>query len=468
MSGPPCSDPPIQSEPRRHLPPPGRERPNSTDGLSRGTSCSVGEPALLNDELLMTEFSMLFSASHMDVLHCDFPTVLQYSKQHAIQLESWTHQDLRSLIVFHLVMGMCAFGKGVTCTAVTGKTNQSCLMDMFVKLIVAHCQSSSFTSDAVRFICNVIGLRVPTGLLANDSVHILVSAHEALCARSLTTFDLLDFLTSIHNSSQHNLLFWCLGHGIYCKAFWTLAVIKDTLITHIIQNDCSSCWFSSPDHGHAPGCACLFCDDVALQIRPSHPNADHTAFFLSLTCLSPGVHASTLKSILDIARGYPHVVGRALFVQEELKAHIYSIHKGKLVYQSVLQGLLKNECQLTELNHAANLWPLLTKQPLHAWIKDLFETQIIANSTFSITCASCSVRYMSQGLTRVPLSDIDLAILEMPDGWVPLRLDRSQHGPLMNLLLDKNGVFNVRNDAIELTLCTHCCCMYCSCTNSPN
>ena len=365
-------------------------------------------------------------------------------------------------------MGMCAFGKGVACTAVTGKTNQSCLMDTFVKLIVAHCQSGSFTSDAVRFICNAIGLRVPTGLPANDSVHILVSAYEVLRAWSLTTFDLLDFLTLIHNSSQHNLLFWCSGHGIYCKAFWTLAVIKDTLITHVIQNDCSSCWFSSPDHSHAPGHACLFCDDVALQIRPSHPNVDHTAFFLSLTCLSPGVHASTLKSILDIARGYPHVVGRASFVWEELKAHIYSICKGKLVYQSILRGLLKNECQLTELNCAANLWPLLTKQPLHARIEDLFETQIIANSTFSITCASCSVRYMSRGLTHVPLSDINLAILEMPDGWVPLHSDRSQHGPLVNLLLDKNGVFNVRNDAIELTLCTDCCCTYCSCTNSPN
>lgn len=110
------------------------------------------------------------------------------------------------------------------------------------------------------------------------------------------------------------------------------------------------------------------------------------------------------------------------------------------------------------MNHAANLWPPHVEQNLQDRIKVLFEEQIIANSTFSNTCTSCSVHYSLGSSCHVPLCELDLAILERPDEWAHVHTDRAVNGPLANLLLDNSGVFHVANDSIKLSLCKDCFC----------
>ena len=444
---------------RRCLSPPPTVLSNRADYTACGAGISIGDPVLLNDEPLMAEFTTLFSPSPLDVLHCDFPTLLQYIDRHAIKHESWTHQDMRSLIAFHLAMGMCAFGKGIACKAVAAKHNQSHLMDRFIEVIVALRERGVITSDVMRFISNAVGLRVPVGHSVHDCVQFLVSAHGVLQAQHVATFDLIHFLTTIHRCSRHVLLHWCSGHGIYCKSFWTLPVLKQTVIRHIVRMDCCSAEFSCHDPcssfiGDGPS----FCEDVGMQIRPSLPDADRTAFLLSLACLDPDVHASTLRFILDITTGHSYPDGSVFLLRDVLRAHIYSLRMGKSVYQSVLRGLLKNNRRITELNRAANLWPHLAEQTLQDKVKVLFEEQIIANSTFSLTCTSCSIHYTSRAFSRVPLCELDLAILEIPDGWAHVRTDSAPDGPLANLLLNNKGVFHGANDAIELSLCKDCHC----------
>ena len=116
-------------------------------------------------------------------------------------------------------------------------------------------------------------------------------------------------------------------------------MLKQTLIRHVVEIACDVLACS----GDVPS----FCELVCLQIRPSFPDTDQTAFVLSLACLNPAMHASTLKCVLDIMTGHSHLNGSTSPMWDKLKSYIYSIHKGKSVYQSVLHGLLKSNSKLS-------------------------------------------------------------------------------------------------------------------------
>jgi hypothetical protein len=436
--------------------------PSAVSGRPEGLKChgqaaGNGNPHLLNDDPLMSEFMILFSLSHSGLLHCDFPTLIQFATRHGIIQNSWTHQELRPLIVFHIMMGMCAFEKGIGCKALASGHHHSQLRECAVELLTVLCERGLVATNVLRFICNAVGLRMPPGQSLHDSVQLLVSSHTAFKARPSPSFDLLDFLCTFNNTCRHALLVWCSGHGIYCKALGPLAAIRWTLIEHVVRRDC--CSHGSSRHEHSSPLEIFipsFCDDVLLQIRPSLPDADLMAFVLSLACLSPDVHTTVLKCIIESIPGLsPHGDTRT-FLRDQLKLYVYGLRKGMSVYQTVLRSLFKNNGQFTELNRAANLWPHHAEQEIHERIKASFEAQLLANASFSLTCASCSVHYTSRGFTHTSASELDLAILEKLDDWAHVRPDCQFDGPLARLLLDHKGVFIGADEGVELSLCNDC------------
>jgi hypothetical protein len=165
-----------------------------------GTS-SDGAHTLSNGELLMAEFTTLFSPSDTDVFHCDYPTVGYYLDQHGIDCRSRTLHEMRCLVCFHIAMGMCAFGKGHACKLLTINSDQPHLMDRFLVHIQTFCEARLFTVNELRFICNAIRLKLPTAHSLDQSALLLASAYRAFQARPIATFDLLDFLSTFHNTS---------------------------------------------------------------------------------------------------------------------------------------------------------------------------------------------------------------------------------------------------------------------------
>ena len=94
----------------------------------------MGIHSFLNNELLKDEILMLFSCSDRNLLHCDFQTIQQYWDQHGMEQKSWMYHEMRSLIAFHLVMGMCTFGNGEVCKVIVTKHDKSQLMQILLKL----------------------------------------------------------------------------------------------------------------------------------------------------------------------------------------------------------------------------------------------------------------------------------------------------------------------------------------------
>ena len=200
------------------------------------------------------------------------------------------------------------------------------------------------------------------------------------------------------------------------------------------------------------------CEDIMLQISPSFPDSDKMAFVLSLTCLSDNVHGTTLKCVVKFATGHPYPNATVSSLQEKLKSYIYNLQRGKLVYQSVVHDLSKNKSQLIDLNRAHKLWPQQAETMLKDNIKLLFEEEIKARTNIQHTCACCSMHYTCQTFSCVPISDLDLGVLETPEDWEHVWNDRQCDGALASLLLDKSGVFVNANESCELTLCNNCHC----------
>ena len=223
-----------------------------------------GAHTLLNGELLMAEFTKLFSPSDTDVFHCDYLTVGHYLDQHGIECRSCTLHERRRLVCFHIAMGMCAFGNGRACKLLAINHDQPRLMDGFRVHIQTFCEARLFTVNEVRFICNAVGLRLPAAHSLDQSALLLASAYSAFQSRRIATFDLLDFLSTFHNTSRHGLLVWCSGHGLYCKGSDMVMAIKQALIEHIIRGHCRR---DTVDYliMHMVGLAAKLCSFAVMQ-----------------------------------------------------------------------------------------------------------------------------------------------------------------------------------------------------------
>ena len=403
---------------------------------------SQGVEQFDNHNELISEVSSCFGFSRTDIIRCDYSCLIRRLEDHGLSIGSWSLADARHVLTYHMLLGMCAFRRGKPCGQIASSCGKHVTSANILLQVIRLAQQSSITSSDLRHLCGAIGFLRPK---VNSCAELAGELHAAVVRSRVASsgFDLVAFFSRSDKASKFDLFLWCSEHALYPVGLARAA--KELLITHVVRGECFSGERSRNN---------VACQDVVLQHPKTFPDADRTAFILSVACLSSGCSREAINTIHRLSTGVDLKGLPRAFVQNELRQHIYTLRRGRAVYHDTFRASHTNH-RFLFLNRIRAMWPSIAPDDLLDETKALFEKAILAQGTARDTCASCSIKYAPCGFTDVSSTDVDLSPLGAPDDWGHDELV-FESGPLSNLVIDDKGILSQSDQEARLRLCFGC------------
>ena len=389
--------------------------------------------------------------------------------EHAIACEQSTQREQRSILVHHLLHGLCSSRRGSACKLLCNRETEMTVLGATIsKLVLDEFLSAGISSGTFEEVCYALGFRMPASHMLSVREELLKFYNDRLenLNSALVSNDTADCLNNQETMIKSSLLILAGSHGLQCSG--SIEDLRARLFTHICSGSCKT---MLKDNVNSDACR-----NVVDQVPPVETED------FAVTLLASIVHrlsGRALRRVATMRRIEFSSLESISKLRRLVKRHIIVTAKGKHILERTTLDQAIDDRQ-PELNRIRARWPVKKSEDFLKSLVDQFKSETSSSVLSSSTCASCGERKLRSDMQSIPLEELELDLLKRPDyettdsdnegtideakipiPWLhpdttPPRMPFDS-GILDNILVNPDGVVKSSNGTpIKLSLCSSC------------